>query len=250
MASRKDFAGKKPKSNQSASKKSGAAVAPAEPAAAKLSPSRKVHHSNLPKSPWKLMLASVLAISVISFLLFKLSNVDPREIGENGIAALIEEKIANDTTVIPQEKDDPEAISVQTSQKTKNLATPKPTVVPVSEKSTQAEQKEPYQFYEVLAKNSVKTETIAAYKSTPKTAKLKNKTLLQTGSFRNLKDAQNMKARLLLNNLPNVTVSKTTSNKGVWYRVRTGPFITFNHLKNALVKLNKLKINSLQVRVN
>ena len=93
----------------------------------------------------------------------------------------------------------------------------------------------------------METETIEAYKSTPKTAKLQNKTLLQTGSFRLQKDAERMKARLILNNFPSVTVSKTSSDKGTWFRVRTGPFITFNTLKSALIKLNKLNITPMQI---
>ena len=91
------------------------------------------------------------------------------------------------------------------------------------------------------------TENIEAYKFTPKTAKLKNSTLLQTGSFRNAKDAERMKARLILNNFPKVKVSKSTSGNGTWYRVRTGPFITFNQLKSALTKLNKLNISPIQI---
>ena len=110
-----------------------------------------------------------------------------------------------------------------------------------------AKQKEHYQFYKILAENSVETETIEAYKFTPKTAKLKNKTLRQTGSFRQQKDAERMKVRLLLNNLPGVKVSKVSAANGTWYRVRTGPFITFNSLKSALIKLNKLNITPLQI---
>ena len=260
MASRKDFAGKKRQNNQSASKRGGASPKTKQPAPVEKTqpnPSSKARPAPASKL-WKLIIASVLALSGIGFLLFKLSHVDPLEIRETGIAALIEEKTANDNTQIAETLERqplPPAVIKQNAKVPKPVTAPKPgknsktANLPVTEKSVSAEQKEPYKFYEILANSSVETETIAAYKSTPKTAKLKNKTLLQTGSFRNLKDANNMKAILLLNNLPNVTVSKATAASGTWYRVRTGPFVSFIPLKAALIKLNRLKINSLQIPV-
>jgi len=254
MASRKDFASKK-RSPKPARKPSNAKAAPAKPAAPKLDSAPVAN-----KKSWKLILTSLIALGLIGLLLQQLINIDPREIRETGISALIEEKIGTEETTpvsapsLPQKT--PTTVKPTTAKK-KTHSNPVTTAkkkdkapnnqVPVSEKSTLAIQKEPYQFYKLLAEDSVETETIEAYKSTPKTAKLQNKTLLQTGSFRLQKDAERMKARLILNNFPSVTVSKTNSDKGTWFRVRTGPFITFNTLKSALVKLNKLNITPMQI---
>ncbi len=262
MASRKDYVTKKRNGGQPASSSRPAPVKKASQSAAAKSSPAKAQQQQTANKPWKMIIAGLLVIAGISYLLLQLSLVDPKEIRETGISALIESKINQQqvTLELPEAKKPlpnrnttakkankapaNNNSSAKSSERKKSVA-----AVPVTDKSIEASQKEPYQFYEILAKNTVDTETIAAYKSTPKTANLKNKTLLQTGSFRNQKDAENMKVRLLLNNLPKVTVQKITSANGTWYRVRTGPFITYNHLKAALNKLNKMKINSMQVLV-
>jgi cell division protein FtsN len=253
MASRKDFASKK----KPARKKTATSTPKAQqPVKAKAAPPPQ-----RAKKPWKLLVASVVALGTIITVLYQLTQVDPKEIRETGISALIEDKLsqssessptpARTTIAAPAPKPvtaKPAAPKTQAKAPEKIKAKPKPVAkVPVTEKSTQGETKEPYQFYKILAEDSVETETIEAYKFTPKTAKLKNSTLLQTGSFRNAKDAERMKARLILNNFPKVKVSKSSSGNGTWYRVRTGPFITFNQLKSALTKLNKLNISPIQI---
>ena len=247
MASRKDFASKKrsakPPTRKAPNRRAKVAPTPASAPA----PEAK-------KSPWKLVLFSILAITTVVFILQQLSNIDPREIREAGISALIEaNNLEEETTVAEPTADSQVVVDKDQAANTAKPTAEKPAVViknnniPISEKSTVAKQKEPYQFYKILAENSVETETIEAYKFTPKTAKLKHQTLLQTGSFRQQKDAERMKVRLLLNNLPGVKVSKVSAANGTWYRVRTGPFITFNSLKSALIKLNKLNITPLQI---
>jgi cell division protein FtsN len=263
MASRKDFASKKRSASKPASakrpvKKPKAQTAPIQKKAAPAQ-TQATHSNTEQKKPWKLILTSLVSLGVIGFLLVQLTKVDPREIRESGISAIID---SAGTSTAPNQPIPNNIASGKTQSKPvtnntqkKPLSQPKSTTsttakVPVTEKSTQAKQKEPYQFYKILAENSVETETIEAYKSTPKTANLNNKTLLQTGSFRNAKDAERMKVKLILNNFPKVAVSKSTSTSGaIWYRVRTGPYVKFNNLKEALTKLNKLNISPLQIPV-
>ncbi len=255
MASRKDFASKKKPARRKPATNS---QKPQQPVKAKAAPAPAPVRQA--KKPWKLLIASVVALGIISTVLYQLTQVDPKQIRETGISALIEEKLSqgNDTQTSTSIDDAAPAKPVVTkppvvqksAQKPPEKTKEKPVVkVPVSDKSSQSTPKEPYQFYKILAEDTVETENIEAYKSTPKTANLKNKTLLQTGSFRNAKDAERMKVRLILNNLPKVKVSKTTSANGTWYRVRTGPFITFKQLKTALIKLNKLSISPIQIPV-
>jgi len=92
MASRKDFASKK-RSPKPARKPSNAKAAPAKPAAPKLD---SVPVAN--KKSWKLILTSLTALGLIGLLLQQLINIDPREIRETGISALIEEKIGTEET--------------------------------------------------------------------------------------------------------------------------------------------------------
>ncbi|MCJ8338847.1 MAG: SPOR domain-containing protein [Pseudomonadales bacterium] len=248
MASRKDFAPKRRNTNHATRKK-------AMPKAPKMGNDNTASKTaaELParRSPWKWIVASFMAISAISFLLIQLSQVDPRAIRESGISAIIMDNSDNSTIAEPNTNQSVTVSGTAAKQiihsKTAKAAVSK---VPVTEKSTLAQQKEPYQFYKILATENVATENIEAYKSTPKTAKLQYKTLLQTGSFRQQKDAQRMKAMLLLNNLPNVKVGKITSDNGTWYRVRTGPFITFAQLRAAGAKLNRLNISPMQVQLH
>ena len=92
MASRKDFASKK-RSPKPARKPSGAKAAPAKPAAPKFDSAPVAN-----KKSWKLILASLVALSLIGLLLQQLINIDPREIRETGISALIEEKASTEVT--------------------------------------------------------------------------------------------------------------------------------------------------------
>lgn len=102
----------------------------------------------------------------------------------------------------------------------------------------------------MLPKSTVETPEVSAYKSTPKTAKLQSRILLQAGSFRNAADAERMRARLILAGLPNVVTSRTEGSNGVWYRVRTGPFDTRAAVNQATNKLYKLNIHPLEVRAD
>lgn len=111
------------------------------------------------------------------------------------------------------------------------------------------QQDERFGFYKLLQESEVKTPEQSAYTSTPKTASLDATYRLQTGSFRKASDAESMKARLSLAGLPNITVSRTEGSKGVWYRVSTGNFTTYNELKKATAKLEKLNIHPVQRKV-
>ncbi len=137
------------------------------------------------------------------------------------------------------------------AQQPKDQAAPAPTeetsnaqVLPkAANPSNQAKTQKPAQpakdnsnfdFYNLLPESQVQPQAVDAYKSTPKDPNKKTNTLLQAGSFRNLKDAERMRARLILLNLPNVVTEKTTAASGtVWYRVRIGPFDNRSMLNKA-----------------
>lgn len=108
------------------------------------------------------------------------------------------------------------------------------------------QQDERFGFYDLLKKSEVETPEESAYTSTPKTAALDSPYILQTGSFRQQSDAEAMRARLTLAGLPNVR----TSLSGDWYRVTTGPFNTYNELKSATSKLEKLNIHPVKRKAN
>ncbi len=118
--------------------------------------------------------------------------------------------------------------SAQTTPSQVSKATSKPTA------KTEQSDKNSFDFYQLLPESEVEAPKVEAYKSTPKDPNKKTNTLLQAGSFRNKKDADSMRAKLILLNLPNVVVEKTTNASGsVWYRVRVGPFANRSMLNKA-----------------
>ncbi|MFC6670229.1 SPOR domain-containing protein [Marinobacterium aestuariivivens] len=57
-----------------------------------------------------------------------------------------------------------------------------------------------------------------------------------------------MRAQLLLAGLPNVHTSRVEGSSGTWYRVRTGPFITYQELRKAESKMAKMNIQPMQIK--
>lgn len=111
-------------------------------------------------------------------------------------------------------------------------------------------EQERFEFYKLLQQSEVQTPQESAYTSTPKSAALESKYLLQAGSFRNSADAEAMRAKLTLSGLPNVRSTPSEGSNGLWYRVTTGPFTTYAELKSATGKLERLNIHPIKRKVD
>ncbi len=72
---------------------------------------------------------------------------------------------------------------------------------------------------------------------------------IQTGSFQNQADADNLKARLALLGLEAAVQSRTLPEKGVWYRVRLGPYSNVDELNTIRSALTQNNIDTVMVRV-
>lgn len=103
------------------------------------------------------------------------------------------------------------------------IVVPQPKPVEPADQAAQPQ----YEFYKVLPD---KSEGTAAAKPSP-VAKPQPKVpvdatpyLVQAGSFQNVEDAEKLKARLALGGFEASIVSVTLPEKGVWHRVRLGPF--------------------------
>lgn len=108
------------------------------------------------------------------------------------------------------------------------------------------EQSERFDFYQILPESEVDTANVEPYKSTPKDAKSEHTYVLQVGSFQNSKDAEQLRAKLILEGLPNVHSRRVTNNNGsIWYQVRTGPFDNRSQLNKAQDRLVRLNIQPL-----
>jgi len=65
---------------------------------------------------------------------------------------------------------------------------------------------------------------------------------LQAASFRKNADAEKLRARLALKGHKSLTQVRTTEDKGIFYRVRLGPYADKRKAKNAKTKLQKLGV--------
>ena len=145
---------------------------------------------------------------------------------------------------------DPPSAS-QAAPSTYQLSDSKAQALSVNSDASQAPRsQEVFDFYTLLSDIQVQTPEVEAYKSTPKNPLKKTNILLQAGSFQDLKDANRLRAQLILLNLPNVVVQKAVSTSGsVWYRVRLGPFANRSMLNKAEDILARHNIESIRIRI-
>ncbi len=86
-----------------------------------------------------------------------------------------------------------------------------------------------------MPESEIKAPKVEAYQSTPKDPTKNIVQRIQTGSFRNQQDAQSQRAQLILIGMNNVIIEKTSSSEnGIWYRVRIGPFQNRSQLNKAI----------------
>jgi cell division protein FtsN len=103
-----------------------------------------------------------------------------------------------------------------------------------------AEPKQHFEFYKVLTdkqdntprKNTVKPKepavakepVVVKHQPTPPAAVSKEMYFVQAGAFQNVGDAEKLKAKLAFSGLEASIQTANIPDKGVWYRVRLGPY--------------------------
>lgn len=108
-------------------------------------------------------------------------------------------------------------------------------------KKAEAKKKESFDFYQILQDSEVDTSHVDAYQYEPR-GEQDFYYMLQAASFRNSKDADRMRAKLILAGMVDTSVQQTTSSKDgkPWYRVVIGPFndrSKMNHIEDKLVDM-------------
>lgn len=144
--------------------------------------------------------------------------------------------------------------------------TAKPATPATAEKpaATPGDGKPRFEFYKVLTDKQQATVTPAKPAEKPKQveksqlAKLQpadNKTatafepqILQAGSFPNVNDAEKLKAKLALLGVEANIQTATIPDKGVWYRVRLGPYKNADDLNRASSFLKQNGVDSTPMR--
>lgn len=119
--------------------------------------------------------------------------------------------------------------------------------------------KQRFEFYKMLTDKQGTTVVASARpadKSTPakslpadsKTAAVYEPQILQAGSFSNVSDAENLKAKLALLGVEANIQSATIPDKGVWYRVRVGPYKNVDDMNHARGFLKQNGVDSTPMR--
>ena len=98
----------------------------------------------------------------------------------------------------------------------------------------------------VKAESSTPEKAAAETKSTPAA---KETFFLQTGSFQSAPDADNLKASLALLGLEATIQTRTLPEKGVWHRVRVGPYTDVEELNRVRSVLKQNNIETALVKV-
>lgn len=135
-----------------------------------------------------------------------------------------------------------------------DVSKPAPPAV-TGQPSGTADGKQRFQFYKILT-DQQKTTPVAPAKQADQ-AKTADKNpsvayepqILQAGSFPNMGDAENLKAKLALLGVEANIQTAAIKDKGVWYRVRLGPYKNADELNRARGFLKQNGVNSTPMRV-
>ena len=121
--------------------------------------------------------------------------------------------------------------------------------------NSQSQTKDPnektrFEFYEMLPGNEEPVTEIELQKAA-KQPLLKDKYYLQVGSFKDTEDAENLKAKIAMLGMEAYVQSADLSEKGMWHRVRVGPFTKIDAIKKTRssllqsgIKANLIKIHA------
>ena len=119
--------------------------------------------------------------------------------------------------------------------------------------NSQSQTKDPnektrFEFYEMLPGNEEPVTEIELQKAAEQPL-LKDKYYLQVGSFKEAADAENLKAKIAMLGMEAYVQSADLSEKGMWHRVRVGPFTKIDTIKKTRSSLlqNGIKANLIKV---
>jgi cell division protein FtsN len=112
-----------------------------------------------------------------------------------------------------------------------------------------AETKPRFDFYKILP-GVEEPATEQQMKDAQKTAAVKEAFFLQAGAFQNAADADNLKARLALLGVEATIQTTSVPDKGVWHRVRIGPYTSVERLNQTrdTLKHNGVETSLIKVK--
>lgn len=129
-------------------------------------------------------------------------------------------------------------------------ATPAPSR-PEEKVGKTAEAKPRFDFYKILpgSEEPVSEQQFKDAQQKASTTRSTETFFLQAGAFQNAPDAENLKARLALLGMEASVQTTTLPDKGVWHRVRVGPYSGVEDLNRARDTLKQNGIDTSLIRV-
>jgi cell division protein FtsN len=131
-------------------------------------------------------------------------------------------------------------------------APPAGQALPEPPKSAKSEDKPRFDFYRILPgreEQVTERQMREAAKQAGKPGAPKDSYFLQAGSFQNPADADNLKARLALMGMEASVEPANLAEKGVWYRVRLGPFTRIDEINRLRQQLAQNGVEASLVRI-
>jgi cell division protein FtsN len=119
-------------------------------------------------------------------------------------------------------------------------------------KSAKTEDKPRFDFYRILPGQEepvTDRQLREAAKQAAKPGAPKDTYFLQAGSFPNPADADNLKARLALMGIEAAVEPANLAEKGIWYRVRLGPYTQIDEINRLRQQLAKNGVDASLVRI-
>lgn len=119
-----------------------------------------------------------------------------------------------------------------------------------ADKSIKAPDSKPrFEFYKILP-GAEEPVTEQQFKQAAQQPSSRDKYFLQTGSFQNSDDADNLKAKLAMLGVEATVQSADLSEKGVWHRVRVGPFTSIADINQVRASLQQNGVPSSLIKVH
>ncbi len=108
-----------------------------------------------------------------------------------------------------------------------------------------------FDFYKILpgTEERVTEQQFKEAQQQPSTMQSKEAFYLQAGAFQNAPDADNLKARLALLGMEATVQMTTVPDRGVWHRVRVGPYSAVDELNRARDTLKQNGIETALIKV-
>jgi cell division protein FtsN len=119
----------------------------------------------------------------------------------------------------------------------------------VEDKSKAANGKPRFEFYKILP-GVEEPVTEQQIKQAAKQPSSNDKYFLQAGSFQNAEDADNLKAKLAMLGVEASVQAADLSDKGIWHRVRVGPFTKIDDINQVRASLQQNGVQSSLIKVH